>query len=215
MVPLHLKAVVFAIAVAFLALLVQLAIGVYHPQLSMVPLRLNSSSLHGAIRRLPFRAVSQFSSPSISRPSSRTTSQSHIRSFSSSPNMASTTSFMDAIKARRSYYALNKEAPISGDKIEQLVNDTVLHVPSSFNSQSTRLVVLLKEQHDLFWDMVMEALKAMVPEDQFPSTEKKINGFKAGYGTVSMTHEPALTRRKKRPIQVYHNFRRFRRELRS
>jgi predicted oxidoreductase (fatty acid repression mutant protein) len=99
--------------------------------------------------------------------------------------MASQVSFLDAVKARRSYYALNKEAPISDDKIEQLVNDAILHSPSSFNSQSTRIVVLLKKEHETFWEFVKEVLKPQVPAEQFTGTEQKLDGFKAGYGTVS------------------------------
>ena len=106
--------------------------------------------------------------------------------FSSTTNMASQKSFIDAVKSRRTYYALNKQPPISDDQITQLVNDTVLHVPSSFNSQSTRAVVLLKDQHDKFWDFVIEVLKPMLSgEEQLKSSTARINGFKAGYGTVS------------------------------
>jgi hypothetical protein len=91
---------------------------------------------------------------------------------------------MDAVKERRTYYALNKNAPISDDRIEELVKETVLNVPSSFNSQSARLVVLLKDEHDRFWEMVKEVLRPQVPAEQFANTEKKLDGFKAGYGSV-------------------------------
>jgi nitroreductase len=99
--------------------------------------------------------------------------------------MASSISFADAVKSRRSYYQLNKKAPISDDKIERLVKDAVLHAPSSFNSQSSRLVVLLKDEHDKFWEFVKEVLKPQVPAEQFEGTVQKLDGFKAGYGTVS------------------------------
>ena len=66
-----------------------------------------------------------------------------------------------------------------------IAKDAVLHVPSSFNSQSSRLVVLLNAEHDKFWDATLEVLKAIVPEDQFGSTKGRIDGFRAAYGTVS------------------------------
>lgn len=106
------------------------------------------------------------------------------RSFTSSATMADSKSFMQAVKERRTYYQINNKATISDDRIEELVKETVLHVPSSFNSQSARLVVLLKEEHETFWEFVKEVLKPQVPEDQFPRTEQKLDGFKAGYGTV-------------------------------
>jgi predicted oxidoreductase (fatty acid repression mutant protein) len=99
--------------------------------------------------------------------------------------MASAKPFLDAIKGRRTIYALNKEAPISDKEIQEIVKDVVLHVPSSFNSQSARLVVLLNGEHEKFWDFTLEVLKTMVPEDQLPSTEKKLAGFRGAYGTVS------------------------------
>ena len=98
--------------------------------------------------------------------------------------MASKKSFLEAVKDRRTIYALNKEAPISDKEIVEIVKQAVLHVPSSFNSQSARLVVLLKEEHDKFWDATLEILKTMVPAEQLPSTEGRIAGFKGGYGTV-------------------------------
>ena len=101
--------------------------------------------------------------------------------------MASQKSFMDAVKERRTIYQLNKEAPISDKQITEIAEKAILHVPSSFNSQSTRLVVLLNKEHETFWESVAEVLKPMVPEDQFPQTEQKLNGFKGAYGTVSRT----------------------------
>jgi len=99
--------------------------------------------------------------------------------------MSAQKSFLDAVKERRTYYALNKEAPISDKRITEIAEQAVLHVPSSFNSQSTRLVVLLNKDHDTFWGHVLDVLKPLVPEDKFPSTAERINGFKGAYGTVS------------------------------
>ena len=60
----------------------------------------------------------------------------------------------------------------------------VKHTPSSFNSQSARVVLLLGKHHDKLWDITKEALRKIVPADQFSSTEDKINSFRNGYGTV-------------------------------
>lgn len=101
-------------------------------------------------------------------------------------NMASQKPFLQAVKERRTYYQLNKEAPISDAAITDIVKQAVTHVPSSFNSQSARLVVLLNKEHDTFWDMVLEVLKPMVPAEQFPQTEQRVGGFRKAYGTVSL-----------------------------
>ena len=53
-----------------------------------------------------------------------------------------------AAQARRSIYALNKNLPISIDEINHIVEHALLHTPSSFNSQSTRMVILHNAEHD-------------------------------------------------------------------
>jgi hypothetical protein len=134
---------------------------------------------------------SLWAAPSVSTPLLRPTTTAfspsipNLSSFSTTANMSAQKSFFDAVKERRTYYQLNKEAPISDKQITDIAEKAVLHVPSSFNSQSTRLVVLLNKEHDTFWDYVLEVLKPLVPEEQFSGTQQKINGFKAAYGTVS------------------------------
>ena len=62
---------------------------------------------------------------------------------------------------------------------------TVRHVPSAFNSQSTRVVLLLGESHKKLWQIVKDALKKIVPAEAFVKTEEKIDhSFACGYGTV-------------------------------
>lgn len=94
-------------------------------------------------------------------------------------------SFLDAVAHRRSYYALKNESPITDDALRELVAQAVKHVPSAFNSQSTRIVVLLGEHHHKLWNLTKDVLRAIVPADAFAKTETKINeSFKSGYGTI-------------------------------
>lgn len=85
---------------------------------------------------------------------------------------------------RRSVYALDKNSPLTSAQIDQVVEHALLHTPSSFNSQSTRLVVLHGAEHDKLWDATTEILRQIVPADGFAATEAKLNGFKAGAGTI-------------------------------
>ncbi|KAF1948748.1 Nitroreductase [Byssothecium circinans] len=105
--------------------------------------------------------------------------------------MSSSKTFLEAAKERRTIYPLTKDAPISDKKIVEIVETAANVVPSSFNSQSTRLVVLLNEDHDLFWEQVRDSLKPIVPEDQWSGTEGRLNGFKGGYGTILFFEDPA------------------------
>ena len=94
-------------------------------------------------------------------------------------------SFSEALKHRRTYYSITNQSPIPDQEIECIVNMTVRHVPSAFNSQSTRVVLLLGESHKKLWQIVKDALKKIVPAEAFVKTEEKIdNSFACGYGTV-------------------------------
>jgi len=90
-----------------------------------------------------------------------------------------------AIESRRTYYSLSDKSPMSDNEIKDIIDFAVLHVPSAFNSQSTRVILLLNENHKKLWNIVKSVLKKIVPADAFVSTENKIDGaFAAGYGTI-------------------------------
>ncbi|MCJ1253034.1 hypothetical protein MMC24_000841 [Lignoscripta atroalba] len=119
--------------------------------------------------------------------------------------MASSTGFLDAVKARRTFYQISNESTISDDRIEEIVKHAVLHVPSSFNSQSSRLVVLLKKEHEKLWDITKEILRTQVPdEESFKNhTEPRINGFRAGYGTVLFFEDPEPIKQLQSNLPIY------------
>lgn len=75
---------------------------------------------------------------------------------------------------RRSIYALNDQLPVSNEEVVQVVEHAILHTPSSFNSQSTRIVVLFGDDHNKLWDMTEETLRVIVgDEEAFKSTKEK------------------------------------------
>lgn len=93
--------------------------------------------------------------------------------------------FKEAIKNRRSIYALSNKASISDGQIKEIVDYAVLHTPSSFNSQTARVVLLLGDNHKKVWNITKDILRKIVPADAFKKTEEKINGaFASGYGTI-------------------------------
>lgn len=92
--------------------------------------------------------------------------------------------FFSAVADRRTFYNISKEAVVSDDKIKEIIEKAIKYTPSAFNSQSARVVLLLEKEHDRLWDITTEALRKIVPSDNFSSTEEKINSFKNGYGTV-------------------------------
>jgi len=92
--------------------------------------------------------------------------------------------FYTAVADRRSFYGISKEKVTTDEVIQEVIEHAVKNAPSAFNSQSARVVLLLEKQHDKLWDITKEALRKIVPADQFGATEDKINSFGNGYGTV-------------------------------
>lgn len=105
---------------------------------------------------------------------------------------------------RRSIYALSNQLPVSNDEIVNLVEHAVLHTPSAFNSQSTRIVVLFGEDHKKLWDITEETLKVIVGDDEkFQGTKDKIAGFRAGAGTVLFFEDKGVVRNMQEVASLY------------
>lgn len=111
--------------------------------------------------------------------------------------------FEAALQKRRSIYALGDSSPISDEDIVKLVKTTVKHVPSAFNNQSARVVVLFGEESKKLWNIVMETLRKIVPADNFASTEQKINSFAAGHGTVLYFDDTTITKSLEEQFKLY------------
>ena len=92
--------------------------------------------------------------------------------------------FLNSIKARRTIYAIGKNLTVDQTTIEETIREAVKQSPSSFNSQTSRVVTLYGASHTQFWEIVRETLRKIVPEAAFEGTNAKINSFAAGYGTV-------------------------------
>lgn len=91
---------------------------------------------------------------------------------------------IQSLRKRRSQYSLGREVKQSQAEIEALVKEAVRLSPSSFNSQSSRAVILFGAQSERFWELVRESLRPLVPAEAFGGTEQKLASFAAGVGTV-------------------------------
>ncbi|KAI9673029.1 MAG: hypothetical protein M1817_003193 [Caeruleum heppii] len=117
--------------------------------------------------------------------------------------MADTTPLTAAIKQRRTYYNLSNSSPIPDSRIAEIIQHTLLHAPSSFNAQSTRIVLLLKKDHEKLWDFTRDILKTIVPAEKFGPTEGKIRGFHGGYGSVLFFEDPEPTKQLQSTFPTY------------
>lgn len=101
--------------------------------------------------------------------------------------------FYEAMKDRRSVYTIGNETTVSDERLEEIIGQAVQNVPSAFNSQSARVVILLGENHKKLWGITLDTLRKLVPPEKFAPTEGKINSFAAGYGTVLYFDDTSIT----------------------
>ena len=111
-----------------------------------------------------------------------------IPETSASPPIDADT-FLKGFKYRRSIYAINNESTISDERIEEIVQSVVADTPSSFNSQTSRFVILLGKKNVEFWEMAAEEVKKIILATKGEEVWKHFAGrfdiFKGSYGTVS------------------------------
>lgn len=105
---------------------------------------------------------------------------------------------------RRSIYALSDKLPVSKDEVVNLVEHAILHTPSSFNSQSARIVVLFGDEHKKLWQITEDTLRDIVGDDEkFASTKEKIDGFKAGAGTIMFFEDQGVVKQMQDNAPLY------------
>lgn len=114
-----------------------------------------------------------------------------------------TMNFYEAVRNRRTYYSINKDTVVSDEKIKEIIEHAVTHTPSAFNSQSTRVVLLLGKHHSRLWDITKEELRKIVAADKFSSTEEKINSFESGYGTILFFEDSSIIEFLQREFPTY------------
>ena len=108
-----------------------------------------------------------------------------------------------AFDERRSIYALGNELPVEPQAIVNMAERVLLHTPSAFNSQSSRLVVLFGAEHQKLWDIAEKKLRAAVGDGDFSGTKQKLEGFRAAAGTVLFYEDKNVTESLQEQFALY------------
>lgn len=97
--------------------------------------------------------------------------------------------WVEALRTRRSHYALKYEADVDEAAVQKVIEDALFLIPSFFNSQTTRIVLLLNQDHLHLWSAFPEILDHHVLQIEghhIPAaTRTKLEAFGKGNGTVS------------------------------
>ena len=89
----------------------------------------------------------------------------------------SMTNFTDLQTKRRSIYALGKDVELSNQELIDTIQGAVLNTPTAFNSQTSRVVILLDEESDDFWnEIAYSELEKVTPADAFEGTKERLKG---------------------------------------
>lgn len=105
-------------------------------------------------------------------------------------------SIIESISKRRTYYQINKELPVSTDKIKEVVAQATELVPDAFNMKSARVVLALGAKQDELWDAIYDAFGGKVARE-------KIDGFKAGAGTVLYFYDEDVVKSLQEKFPLY------------
>lgn len=102
--------------------------------------------------------------------------------------------YIEAIRNRRSVYQIGNQLSVSQKEIETLISEVLNNAPSPMNVQSDRVVLLFNNNHKKLWEIVLNTLKQIVPSESFEPTQKRIESFAAGFGTVLFFQDTNLVK---------------------
>lgn len=106
--------------------------------------------------------------------------------------------YLDAIKKRRSIYGLSAQSTLPDDELAGLLRQMINALPTAYNMQSTRMVLLLGGAHQKLWDIVLDTLRQKSSDAaKFQRTQQKIGSFAAGYGSILFFDDTEVTERYK------------------
>ncbi|CAL5873005.1 uncharacterized protein PFLUO_LOCUS7274 [Penicillium psychrofluorescens] len=96
--------------------------------------------------------------------------------------------YLEAVKHRRTVYGLTDNVSVSDDRIVEIVNEVIQTCPSPWNMQSTRILVTLGKENKRLWNTVIAGAKPFVLEQQgeedWNRYEDRFKSFQAAYGTI-------------------------------
>lgn len=101
-------------------------------------------------------------------------------------SIISNSTFPDAVAHRRTVYGLKSTLPdgVTDSTIEDLIKGTLPFLPSAFNSQTARLVLLVGAEHRKFWQGAAGVLQGKQDEETFKRTKSRLDGFEGAHGSV-------------------------------
>ena len=112
--------------------------------------------------------------------------------------------FLEAVAHRRSYYHLDSREMVNDSEVVNIIDELLTTIPSPFNVQSARIVLLLDEQHREFWHIVLDTLRHVTPPERFAKTQQKVErAFFSGHGTILFYEDEDALNRMRENFPLY------------
>lgn len=112
--------------------------------------------------------------------------------------------YFEALKTRRSNYDLTNQLSITLPELEQLLAQTLELSPTGFNSQSSRIVVLVEQKHEMFWDLVLAGIKKEIGDTPaFEKSKDKIANLRRSAGTILFYEDETVNNGLKEKFPLY------------
>ncbi|KAI8621277.1 nitroreductase [Chytriomyces sp. MP71] len=106
------------------------------------------------------------------------------------------TPFQNAVLQRRSHRNIKRESTLSDAQLQDLVKFALTHSPSSYNTQTTRIVLLLKDAHEKFWETGKKGAAETQEGSHLENTLNRLTLFQSGYGTILFFEDTQLVESK-------------------
>jgi uncharacterized protein len=123
-----------------------------------------------------------------------------------SRSFAKAEEFITQISSRRSIYGLGRGTILNDKDLIELIKQSVRESPTSFNSQSSRIVILLGKEHERYWnEIAIPALRKAVGNDNeaFEKGSKRMIQFRDAYGTVLFYEDQGAIKKMQEKVAIY------------
>lgn len=112
--------------------------------------------------------------------------------------------FIPFLQNRRTIYAIGQNISQNSEQLTATMQEAIRQSPSSFNSQSSRAVILFNDQHVKFWTFVKEKLREYAADDAAAAkSDAKIDSFAAGMGTVLFFEDQDVVKQLQEQFALY------------
>lgn len=111
--------------------------------------------------------------------------------------------YFDVIQSRRSNHHLSNEFLQPKEDLIHHLEQVLDATPSSFNSQSQRMVILLEASHKHFWNRVIDEIAKLVTAEQLTKSKQKIKQFADSLGTVLFFDDEETTKHMMEKFPLY------------